>query len=198
MRRSLASVLSLLLMGSAAAQESAPDAAAPAPAPTPAAEVPLTPAPPAAAPVLPSGPVTVTADRAEFQKGGVMIYSGNVQLDAEGLGLRGTRLELQQGEGGHYTARIGGTPAQLGHRGGLSATGAVLPEVSAQANSLIYDSASGIVEISGGAQLVRGSDRISGEMILYNVAERRIQATGGVGGQVKIVIQPPPPAEPKP
>lgn len=228
MRLSLASLLSLLLVVTAvrAQETTAPEPATPATAqdaaPSSPAEIPtvtqeleeVTPpstaeaaastapaaaaTPAATAQVLPSGPLTVTADRAEFQKGGVMIYSGNVQLDAQGLALRGARLELRQIAGGHYSARIAGTPAQLKHQGGVSATGSLLPEVSAQAGSLIYDSSGGVVEISGNAELVRGSDRISGEMILYNVTERRIQATGGASGQVKIVIQPPASAEKTP
>jgi lipopolysaccharide export system protein LptA len=41
----------------------------------------------------PSGPVTITADRAEWEQDGAMIYSGNVLLTADTLKLVGDRLE---------------------------------------------------------------------------------------------------------
>ncbi len=40
------------------------------------------------------------------------------------------------------------------------------------------------------AYVMRGTDEITGDTIKYDVRERRIQASGGDGGQVKIIIQP--------
>ena len=166
---------SLLLLGSAAVAQAA---AAPAPDP-----------------LRPSGPVTVTADRAEWQNGGVMRYSGNVLLKSETLQLSGDSLELQQQGNGQYQARISGRPAHLNHAAGVDKDGKPLPAVGAEAARLAYDSGSGIVDIVGGARMTRGTDEINGDEIHYNARERRIQAAGGAGGQVRIVIQPPPAGE---
>lgn len=144
----------------------------------------------------PTGPVTVTADRAEWEQNGAMVYSGNVQLSSDTLKLRGDRLELRQFEGGQFTASVTGKPARLDHPGLKDKSGQAGLPVSAEARTLNYDSRNSMVDILGNAQLTRGKDQIDGEDIRYDAAARRIKAAGGVGGQVKIVIQPPPKATP--
>ena len=78
--------------------------------------------------------------------------------------------------GADYLAFNGETPAD--------------PPVTARGRTLVFDSKNGIADISGDARVTRGEDEITGETIHYNVNERRIQAAGGSGGQVRIVIQP--------
>lgn len=141
----------------------------------------------------PSGPVTVTADRAEFDKNGTMIYSGNVKLLSDTLTLSGDKLVLQQYEGGQYEAKIEGNPARLDHAGVAGENGEAAIPVQAQANNLDYDTRNGVIDILGQARMTRDKDEINGDNIRYNVLARRIEAAGGAGGQVKIVIQPPPP-----
>ncbi len=141
----------------------------------------------------PSGPVTITADRAEWEQDGAMIYSGNVLLTSDTLKLVGDRLELRQFAGGEIEARITGNPARMDHPGLIEKNGEPGPPVSAQARTLTYDSRSSMVDLTGNGRLTRGQDAIDGEDIRYDVAARRIRALGGQNGQVKIVIQPPPP-----
>lgn len=140
----------------------------------------------------PTGPVTVTADRAEWEQDGAMIYTGNVLLTSDTLKLKGDRLELRQFAGGRFTANVTGNPARLDHPGLKEKNGAIGPPVGAQGRTLSYDSNTAIVDILGNAQLMRGKDQIDGDNIRYDVAARRIRAAGGQGGQVRIVIQPPP------
>lgn len=140
----------------------------------------------------PTGPVTVTADRAEWEQNGAMIYSGNVQLSSDTLRLKGDRLELRQLAGGQFTANVTGNPARLDHPGLKEKNGQIGPPVSADAKTLNYDSRTSMVDILGNAHLMRGKDQIDGDNIRYDAAARRIKAAGGTGGQVKIVIQPPP------
>jgi lipopolysaccharide export system protein LptA len=140
----------------------------------------------------PTGPVTVTADRAEWSKGGAMIYTGKVSLDSDKLKMSGDRLELTQLPSNQYTAKITGALAHLEHAGELDDKGQPTPTVTADASTLLYDSRTSVVDIMGSARMTRGKDEVTGNTIRYNVAERRIQAAGGEGGQVKIVIQPPP------
>lgn len=149
---------------------------------------------PAVDSLRPTGPVTVTADRAEWEQNGAMIYSGNVALNSDTLKLKGDRLELRQHPGGQFEARVSGNPARLDHPGLKDRKGVVGPPVSAEARTLNYDSRSGVVDVLGNARLLRGQDEINGESIRYDVIARRIRAAGGAGGQVKIVIQPPPAA----
>ena len=140
----------------------------------------------------PTGPVTITADRAEWSKVGVMIYTGNVSLISDKLKMNGDRLELTQFPNSQYTAKITGSRAHLEHAGEPNEKGEPTPTVTADANTLNYDSRTSVVDVIDNARMTRGKDEVTGSNIRYNVAERRIQATGGDGGQVKIVIQPPP------
>ncbi len=139
----------------------------------------------------PTGPVTLTADRAEWVQGGTAQYSGSVSLSSDNLQLRGSSMTVTQGAGNNFEAHITGSPAHLNHRGVAGAEGLTAQPVSARALQIDYDSRTGVVRLTGTAELVRGSDQINGEQIDYIVAERRIRASGGESGQVRIVIQPP-------
>lgn len=164
-----ASVLVLALAGRAVAQESVSSAS-----------------------LRPTGPVTIRADKAEWEKGAAMVYTGNVRLQSGDLNLSGDRLELRQFAKGEFEARISGAPSKLDHTGLRDEQGQTGPPVHAEARMLTYDSRSDIVEVAGAAILNRGGDLMRGENIRYDVAHRRIQAEGGAGGQVEFTIQPPP------
>lgn len=139
----------------------------------------------------PTGPVTLTADRAEWVQGGEMQYFGNVSLQSDTLQLRGEHMTVVQLADGQFQARMDGTPARLDHSGTPGAEGLAAQPVSAEAARMDYDSRAGVVQLSGGAKLKRGSDEVNGDRIDYAVTERRIRAAGGETGQVRIVIQPP-------
>lgn len=139
----------------------------------------------------PTGPVTITATSVDWAKNGLMVYTGNVKLESDTLKLDGDKLELEQLGDGDYRAKIFGSPANLRHDAAPGADGAQDPPVTARAKQLFYDSRSGVVDLTSNARVTRGEDEMTGETIHYNVNERRIQAAGGSGGQVKIVIQPP-------
>jgi lipopolysaccharide export system protein LptA len=147
----------------------------------------------------PTGPVKITADRAEWAKGGSMVYTGNVRLESGDLKLSGDRLTLKQFEDGQFEARVDGKPAMLDHAGlaAVGSKGNERPPVSARATQLTYDSREEIVDVTGEALLTRGTDKITGENIRYDVSQRRIEAKAAEGGQVQIELQPPP-RKPKP
>lgn len=145
----------------------------------------------------PTGPVTIEADHADWVKGGAMVYTGNVRLVSDDLKLAGVRMEFRQLPDGQFEARIDGTPATLNHTGLPEEDGKPGPPVAAHGETMTYDSKAAVVEIDGNAVLARGTDEIKGGNIHYDVANRRIQANGGEGGQVRIVIQPPPPGADK-
>lgn len=134
----------------------------------------------------PTGPVTLTSDKAELVQGNSAVYTGNVVLSSDTLKLEGDRVELKQYAGGQYEAKITGGPAKMNHAG----NGADNPPVSARAKTLNYDSRSGVLDLITDAYVMRGNDEITGDTIKYDVNQRRIQASGGTGGQVKIILQP--------
>lgn len=146
-------------------------------------------------PLRPTGPVTIEADHADWVKEGAMVYQGNVRLHSGDLRLSGTRMEFQQTPDGHFTARLDGLPATLDHAALPTESGRPGPPVSARGKLMTYDSRSATVAIDGEALLTRGTDEIRGGNVTYDVTHRRIQANGGEGGQVRIVIQPPPAGE---
>jgi lipopolysaccharide export system protein LptA len=140
----------------------------------------------------PKGPVTVTADRAEFDKTGVMVYTGNVLLVADNLQLKGDRLELRQFPADQYEAKLKGSLAHMEQSGDVDEKGQPLPPMVADGQDMVYDTRTGLLDITGQAKAVRGKNEVNGNTIRYNVNERRVQANGGQGGQVKIIIQSPP------
>ena len=141
----------------------------------------------------PTGPVTLTADSAEWVQGGEMQYQGNVSLQSDTLQLRGDSMTVTQSADGQCQAQVVGAPAHLDHAGAPEAQGLAAQPVSAQAGRIDYDSRQGVIRLSQKARLLRGGDEVTGEQIDYIVAERRIKAAGGQSGQVRIVIQPPKP-----
>lgn len=141
----------------------------------------------------PTGPVTIEADHADWSKGGAMVYVGNVRLQSGDLKLGGARLEFTQSPDGHFEARVDGSPATLDHAALVLEDGKPGQPVSARGKVMTYNSRTATVEIGGEALLSRGADEIRGGNVTYDVRNRRIQADGGEGGQVRIVIQPPPP-----
>lgn len=170
-----ASAAALALLATAVAAQ------APAPAPSPAE-----PESPSAL-RLTRGPVKITAERADLEERETALYRGNVKMTSAELELTGDRLELRQPAKGEFQARLTGRPARLRH---LGAAG--VPPIVASAARIDYDSRTAIIEMTGDAQLERGADQVSSERIRYDVAARRISASGNAGGQVQIVIQPPP------
>jgi len=145
---------------------------------------------PSAADFKPNGPITIGANRAELVQNNSAVYVGNVTLDSDTLKMDGDRLDLKRAADGPYTAKITGSPAHMSHAG----AGPDNPPVSARANTMTYDSRSGIIDLVGDAQLTRGDDKTTAETIHYHVAERRYEASGGDsplspnGGRVIIVI----------
>jgi lipopolysaccharide export system protein LptA len=144
-----------------------------------------------------TGPIKITAERAELERREYALYRGRVKLVSEDMVLTGDRLELRQPARGEFEARLTGAPARLDHPGDDKN-----PPVSASAAQIIYDTRSATVDLSGGVQLARGTDQLSSGQVRYNLAARRITASGDASGQVHITIQPPqndaPPAPPAP
>ena len=138
----------------------------------------------------PTGPVTITAKNVDWAQNGLMVYSGDVKLVSDTLKLDGDKLELEQLGDGQYRAKVYGNPANLRHDAAPGTTDKPEPPVTARGKTLFYDSKAGQIDVTGNARVTRGDDELTSETIHYNVNQRRIQADGGSGGPVKIIIQP--------
>lgn len=138
----------------------------------------------------PTGPVTITAKNVDWAQNGLMVYSGDVKLVSDTLKIDGDKLELEQLGDGQYRAKVFGNPANLRHDAAPGSTAKPEPPVTARGKTLIYDTKAGQIDVTGNARVTRGEDELTSETIHYNVNQRRIQADGGSGGPVKIIIQP--------
>lgn len=136
---------------------------------------------------VPKGPIKVTSQRADIdEQGKLMLYRGNVRLVSGQLELKGERLELRQPQPGQFEAHVSGNPARL-YQEGVNKS----PPLSASAGAIVYSTRAATVALSGGAMLARGQDVLTGDSIRYDLASRRISASGTEGEQIKFVIQPP-------
>ena len=59
-----------------------------------------------------TGPIKITAERAELERREYALYRGRVKLVSQDLVLTGDRLELRQPAKGQFEARLTGTPAR--------------------------------------------------------------------------------------
>lgn len=136
---------------------------------------------------VPKGPIKVTSQRADIdEQGKLMLYRGNVRMVSGTLELKGQRLELRQPQPGQYEAHVSGRPARVVQQGQNNA-----PPLSASATEIVYNSRAATLALSGNATLSRGQDVLTGDRISYDLASRRISASGTDGEQIKFVIQPP-------
>lgn len=135
-----------------------------------------------------SGPITITAKNGEWQDG-TMIYTGDVVMISKTLELRGARLELHQdgGKKSPYEITITGSPATMKHLGATAQD----PVVNGHAAKMVYRSGSQNIQLTGNAHLERNKDKLDGEDVRYDIGARRVQASGGSQGQVRIVIDVP-------
>lgn len=134
----------------------------------------------------PTGPIEIEAQTADILRDGTAIYQGGVQVRSSEFELSGDRMELRQPAERQYRLLVTGAPAHFAHAGG----GADAPPVDATAQRIEYDSGSNVIELSGDVRVLRGRDRLSTERLRYELDERRIQASGGTEGQVRITIDP--------
>lgn len=132
--------------------------------------------------------VEIEADEAELSEArDTSIYRGNVRLTRGPLSMRGDELRIYRNpKDGRIEATLSGRPAKATHR----TPGDELP-VTASARRIVYTTIIEILELEGNAQIERGSDRLSGNLVRYDVSNARIEADGG-RERVRIVINPPP------
>jgi len=117
---------------------------------------------------------------------GVTVLDKGVQITQGSLTAQADRGEIHRDAKGEISkVLLTGAPARLqqdlddGQR------------MQASASTITYKLSERLVELSGGAQITRGADRLEGALIRYEVGTGRYSADG-VGGQVQFSIQPKP------
>ncbi|MEK6806337.1 MAG: LptA/OstA family protein [Pseudomonadota bacterium] len=133
-------------------------------------------------------PVNLSADRAEWREDGVMIYEGHVRLVSGALSLEGSRIEVRRLDAAQTEAEVSGTPARLVH-----AASAQSPAVSAESKTLLMNSKTGQVQLSGDARVARGAETLAGDVLRYDVTARRILGAGRIRMEVPSATIAPPP-----
>jgi lipopolysaccharide export system protein LptA len=121
------------------------------------------------------GSVSIEADEGRAtslaQKTSIWNFSGNVVIDVDNGHISCDSATLQFDGNILSTATVNGAPAtfELTRIGGDDVT-------NAEAKLLNYDVERGIIEFSGNAVISEAGNRISANSLIYNIAERRINA----------------------
>jgi lipopolysaccharide export system protein LptA len=149
---------------------------------------------PSAALALPEDreqPIEIEADRAELDDAtGRAVYSGSVRLDQGTLRVTADRLEIQTDR-----ARVTRITAE-GAEDGEPARYRQIPRegeqpVRASADTIVYDTTTETIELSGDARLEQAEDRFEGDRISYDLRTRKVAAEAGrSGAPVRMVIEP--------
>jgi len=115
-------------------------------------------------------------------------FSGNVIIDIGAGHIECDSAELQFDDFQLRHATVTGAPARyrLQRRGAGD-------ETYAEAGKLSYDVSAGVIEFSDQATITEGGNQISSNVLVYNIAEQRInaQSTGEDEGRVRITYTPP-------
>ncbi|MEM9172127.1 MAG: lipopolysaccharide transport periplasmic protein LptA [Pseudomonadota bacterium] len=128
-----------------------------------------------------------TAARSDFTdsewafSGEVSVKVGSARINADTATLYFSQRELKQ-------ARVSGNPARFEDRDPV--TGAI---TRGQAQTFVYDLATGIVRFENNARVADERNEVAGKLLVYNVAEKKVEFEGdaAAGERVQIVIQPP-------
>ncbi|MEE4383519.1 MAG: lipopolysaccharide transport periplasmic protein LptA [Pseudomonadales bacterium] len=136
-------------------------------------------------------PIEIEADRAELDDAtGRAVYSGSVRLDQGTLRVTADRLEIQTDR-----ARVTRITAE-GAEDGEPARYRQIPRegeqpVRASAETIVYDTTTETIELSGDARLEQAEDRFEGDRISYDLRTRKVAAEAGrSGAPVRMVIEP--------
>lgn len=132
-------------------------------------------------------PIEVQADRSHFdQQSGRQVHTGDVVITQGSMRIQADEIiiYLQQGALSRIDAK--GAPVVFRQ---LDDTG---QEITANSSNMRYESASGLLLLTGQAKLSQPGRELSGDRIEYNVADQSVSADGAEGERVRILIQPAP------
>ena len=124
-------------------------------------------------------------DKLDFDNG-LWIFTGNVVVEAQNATLYCDEARLTFINHQLTAAELSGTPARFKQI--TEETGQIN---SGEANSIIYKLVAGTLQLSDDAHFSDGANKISGDMITYDLQAQNLKAGSGDSGPVKILIEPP-------
>jgi lipopolysaccharide transport protein LptA len=138
---------------------------------------------------LDQGDFSIEADKAETDEldfnDGIWIFTGNVVFQTADATMRCETAELTFNNHELTLADMRGGPAwfeQTGEDGNIN---------SGEASSIIYRLRAGTLELNDKAKFSDGTNKVSGDLITYDMQGRHLRADAGTSGPVKIRIEPP-------
>lgn len=138
-------------------------------------------------------PLSLVADRATFnEKSGVTTYSGNVIVEQGTMKLQANSIVANLGSNKQISIiTASGGPAKFQQK--VSAEKGLS---KGQAQKIVYNAETGIITLTGNAQLEQDGSSIRGATLRYSMNKGDIEAigtpnsTGSSNGRVQIVIPP--------
>lgn len=139
---------------------------------------------------LEQGDLVVIADQAETAKldfdDGLWLFEGNVKFMTQDATINGDWARLRFIAHQLVQANVRGEPANFSQQ---------MPESdtlnTGEGRAIVYNFSKGTLELRRQAKFSDGANRISGDLITYDMRARKLSAGAGNSGQVKILIEPP-------
>jgi lipopolysaccharide export system protein LptA len=131
-------------------------------------------------------PLLVNADSSDGTLGdGKAVLRGNVEIRQGTLLVKADQAEVEKAEGKVREVMLSGKPVLLQQE--IENEGLV----SATANNINYQVATGIVTLTGNADVDHPQYQISGEVLVYDMNLQHFQGSGGDNnGRIRIQLEP--------
>ncbi|MGH8034277.1 MAG: lipopolysaccharide transport periplasmic protein LptA [Lysobacterales bacterium] len=131
-------------------------------------------------------PLTINADTTDGTLGdGLAVLSGTVEIHQGSLLVRADQAEVEKVDGRVRQVVLTGTPVLLQQE--IEKEGLV----TATALTISYQVATGIVTLTGSADVNHPQYQISGEVLVYDMNKQHFQGSGGDGnGRIRIELAP--------
>jgi lipopolysaccharide export system protein LptA len=127
----------------------------------------------------------VNADNSDGTFGdGTSVLRGNVEIRQGTLLVQADQAEVVKAEGKVVEVLLSGQPALLQQE--IENEGLV----TATAASITYKVATGIVTLTGNADVDHPQYKISGELLVYDMNLQHFQGSGGDNGRIRIELEP--------
>lgn len=141
---------------------------------------------------LTQGGIAIRADVAHASRmdfdNSVWRFSGNVVFDVDEGRINCDKADLEFTDFRLLEARITGSPATFEFKRAGAET-----STYAEAGTLHYDVAGGIIEFSNGATISEGGNQITSDRLVYNIREQRINAASSGNGSDRVTVTYTPP-----
>ncbi len=131
-------------------------------------------------------PLEVNADSTEGSLGdGIATLKGNVEIRQGSMLIRADIAEVEKVDGRVRKFELNGNPVHLQQE--IEEEGVV----TAEAKNVVYIVATGIVTLTGEADVIHPQYHISGEILEYDMNTQHFQGSGGDGnGRIRIRLEP--------